>query len=918
MSCKNDCAQAPRFPRRVSNRPGLARIDTRIGTYPDIRDYLLARLNENTALAAWTHRQPDDPGIALLESAAVVADILTFYHSLYANESYLRTASWRDSIAELVRLSGYRLAPGLGGRATFAVTVSGTQAVTVPRGFGFKAQPQDADKPQVFEALQQSVAYPHLSSFQLYRPRTTPPIYNGRKAFELATQLPVGVSLQPGDRVMVGVPYPSAEAPVTLSHPQILQVDKVETALGVTTVSMKGALTALDEWIVMDYYAQMAPMMYSVAGQAATSGAVQSVMLPAMQMMNTGTIASSAASDPVLSATELLAFKIASTHRHFGHNAPATVMSISASGRATPQAVGFERYQGVPTGAYADASLLATEAPLDGVVETVAAGTTLLAEGRFHSHDAPHGRPLVLVRQIEQVAQRTLGWGAQTGPASVLRLDGKLSAATTSGQLDRVNIGELNLHAAVGGAFRLRATAVPVAAAQGQGLDFHGTQQELQALQQRPLMLAWPNGKTLAAQVLAITPGGSPDERRLRRVTLDRQVSYADFPHDDPLVTVYGNLVETSQGETQAEAVLGDGDRRQAFQTFALPKTPLTYFLEADGEPAQRAELSVYVNGILWNRRETLFGAGPDDAVYVIREDADGNSHVQFGEGLTGARLPSGKGNVSVVYRVGSGAHGPLKAGTQPAAASGTPRLAKVALPAAITGGAGPEAESGARLASPLRLQSLGRIVSLADLEAEALGLAGVLKAGAAWAEAAAGAGIVLTVLTASESPADAAALASTLRGIYHARGPGRYPLQVIMGRCRYVTLKLTVGYAPDRREADVRAAVMAALGAGGEEGNGIAADQGLFSMERRRFGETAHVSQVTGAVQRVAGVNWVLLKAAQVLAVPDNGQGPHSLVLPASDSLAKVLPCQSSEVLALSSVHLLLTLTRAEEASAS
>ena len=43
-------------------------------------------------LAHWTHREPDDPGIALLEVGAVLGDILTFYQELYANEAYLRTA----------------------------------------------------------------------------------------------------------------------------------------------------------------------------------------------------------------------------------------------------------------------------------------------------------------------------------------------------------------------------------------------------------------------------------------------------------------------------------------------------------------------------------------------------------------------------------------------------------------------------------------------------------------------------------------------------------------------------------------------------------------------------------------------------------------------------------------------------------
>ena len=106
------CTRPLVFPARPDNRPALPRIGYRIGSYSDFREHLMRRLDATPALAHWTHREPDDPGIALLECAAVLGDILTFYQELYANEVYLRTAAWRSSVAELVRLVGYRLAPG--------------------------------------------------------------------------------------------------------------------------------------------------------------------------------------------------------------------------------------------------------------------------------------------------------------------------------------------------------------------------------------------------------------------------------------------------------------------------------------------------------------------------------------------------------------------------------------------------------------------------------------------------------------------------------------------------------------------------------------------------------------------------------------------------------------------------------------
>src|SRR4051812_32141425 len=125
--CNNYCAAVPDFPRLITNRWGLGHIQYRIGSYGDMMAAMLDGLNKDPVLSGWTHRAPDDPGIALLESAAVLGDILTFYQELYANEAYLRTARWRESVSDLVRLLGYRLSPGLGGRATFAFLLRGSQ-----------------------------------------------------------------------------------------------------------------------------------------------------------------------------------------------------------------------------------------------------------------------------------------------------------------------------------------------------------------------------------------------------------------------------------------------------------------------------------------------------------------------------------------------------------------------------------------------------------------------------------------------------------------------------------------------------------------------------------------------------------------------------------------------------------------------
>src|SRR5262249_36742117 len=169
------------------------------------------RIDAAPELAQWTHRDPDDPAIALLQGAALLGDILSFYQEHYANEAFLRTAAWRKSVAELVRLIGYRLAPGISGRATFAFEVRGTRPVTLRAGFPVKADLKDVSAPADFQTLDELIAWPHLGCFTLYRRRQYGVVIGGGQArLELAavggardsTSLEAA-QLKKGDRLML-------------------------------------------------------------------------------------------------------------------------------------------------------------------------------------------------------------------------------------------------------------------------------------------------------------------------------------------------------------------------------------------------------------------------------------------------------------------------------------------------------------------------------------------------------------------------------------------------------------------------------------------------------------------------------------------------------------------------------------------
>lgn len=899
MSCDHDCTRPPAFPRALSNRPGLDTIDYRIGDYDTMRAHMLARIDAAPELVAWTHRLPDDPGIALVEAAAVVGDILAQYQHVYANEAYLRTAKWRESVAELVRVLGYRLAPGLGGRGRFAIAVKGERALRIPRGFAITATLPGDPKPATFETTRDLDAVPALSKFHLYRPRYVPSISNGMDTFQLEPGNTM--ALAKGDRLLVGT-----ASGRTLTHTQVLIVDKVWEAFGVRHVKTRGRIASLLGRMPGSLLGTLATfatpaLSAGVLAPAALSGSASASAVLATSLststpgsattvgsglgsgfasgfasvsLATGLLGSGLSFLPAFSgvlgaglglallgsAPSLRAYKLAASARHFGHNAPATRVAVDNKGRASEVAVPYTRRLDANQGDPAAPQLRARQLPLEGEVAEFTAGTVVLVEANLSTQ--PGGTPArkrVLERDVSQVDRQSLGWGGMTGASTVLELDDDLAISETGASLRYADIRGVTVHAVTGEGFSLRAASQPTGATSGSGLDFFGSRADAQALAERSLLVALPAGP-LAVNVQQVNLGGSGAEPRFFRATLDRSLELALFGHDDPGVDVYGNLADATQGKTEAELPLGGGDSRALFQTFALPKAPLTYLLDTAATPPRVPELEVWVAGVRWQRVDSFFGRGARECVYIVREADDGKSYVQFGDGRTGARLPSGLANVVARYRTGTGAHGLAK--DPPSAARKLPGFDQLWMLEPATGGAAAESASHARESAPGSMQSLGRIVSLADCESEALQLPGVLKARAAWTTIDGAPLVAMTVLTASTEPADAAAIDLALRRALAARGPARWPLQVRIGELRRVRVDLTVAADANRRTAEIAEAIAVALGV---EDDDPADDvdlgsRGLMHWRRRNFGDGVHGSQIIAAAQNVAGVRWVRL----------------------------------------------------------
>lgn len=928
MTDPADCRELPAFPAPIHNRPGLPRIGRRIGGYASFRANLLAGLDQADALLAWTHRGADDPGIALLECTAIAGEILAFYQDLYVNEAYLRTAAWRESVARLVALGGYRLAPGIGGEARFALDVTGTGPVTVPAGFGIKAKLEDADEQALFETLAETTAWPWLGRFALYRPRLGPTtIAAGGNRLEL---IAAGGEL--------GLAARQAAAPAAADRLLLVPDDGGRHEI----VIVKSVETQLDR------------VRIEIEGRLARAR-----------------------------GTAVTAYRIDRSFRHFGHNAPARVGALNETTgilNQTPTPF-FRLLSADPTADYYGDPLLfsritRSEMPLETEVDDLAVGATLIVTGELGLYQLAGG-PVTLVREIAELRQDTLTWGGLSSGATVVTLNaplaggpeagggsgwglggsGSVSGYTMStlgsGPIMQVvsgtalgyqwtgpptdwgwsaiamaalgtwgDIRRLVLHEALGPPLTLAAPSRWQSGAFGTDnrLDFFGTRAKARTLAGRALLLADAGG---TLQPLTVTntdadfelPGRDETNPWMWPLTLSQPPSFAReaFAEDDNQVGVYGNLVCADQGETQDPVAIGSGDARARFQTFKLPKAPLTWLLHNERTPPQVPELEVYVDGVRWRRVETLFGSAPEARVYVVREDEEGKSLVQFGDGKTGARLPSGHGNVSARYRVGSGAHGPLEPGQKAQPAGRLKRLKDVWMPESATFGAEREQADGARAAAPARLQSLGRLVGLADYEAEALALPGVQKAAAAWAAPGGLPRLRLVVMTDGGSASEAEAVAEAMSAANRCRGARRFPIETVQGSRRWLSLNLTAGFAADRLAEDIEPAIRAALGV---QDSSAEPPEGLFGYRWRRFGQGAHLSQVINSVHQVEGVTWVRVDAFQPLAAADPpSTDPALLAVPAPVLRQDAVGCPAASLLALHGAHLALSLSQDSDA---
>ena len=911
--CCGDPVPAP----DVYNPPGLDALSYRMDTHGEILRRMLARLPLEPVeagpnalrypLARLTTRSADDPAIAWLDAWATVGDVLTFYQERIANEGFLRTATERRSILELARLIGYELNPGVAAAAFLAFltdTAAGApRSVVVPKGARVQSVPGQDELPQMFETSADITARVEWNRVQPRRMRPQQLAINGGKLYllgggssslavadtsplDLDAALVLGQSvaatevdavyaagtstnLRPGDVILLAGRKAGQTTTATLmrtvrriEEEPALDRTRVEfdidtpapkfTATGITalaTMSVKQA--AFDSKNVDDL----------VVGQTWSEGELSAwLSVQGWNAANTVNYIYGAYSTPSPAPAPPGGpgvFAMRAKLGFFGHNAPAygSLTAIAASP--------FSNWDG-GLSVWMDSLTTAGDPPYYGdadcFLERSVAGITAnswavleLPTRQFTAFRVTAASESSLVGY--SLSAKTTG--LQLGSAA----DGIALGDSDADKSESFNVRKTTAHVL---SERLTLSQLPVEDPLGKGTAEETTltldRMVLNLTEGQPIAVTGERddlpGVVVSEVVLLTTVQHSGGF-----TTLFFESPGLTFRYVRATVSLCANVVEATHGESVKE-VLGSGDGSRPNQRFVLRKPPLTYTASSGADGAE-SSLEVRVDGVAWSETPRLYGSQAADEQYLTRRDDDGRVSVVFGDGVQGARLPSGVENVVATYRSGIGRAGMVPPGSLTLLMTRPLGIHDVTNPLAASGAADPERRDEARRNAPLTVLAMERVVSLQDAEDFSRAFAGIGKCSAMALSRGGARWIHLTVAAAapkSDPGGLAAAMAdyrveatSTLRTHLDdaLAAAGEPSLRIRVDTYQPLFFNLSAKVLIDHRYvwADVEAAVKAAI-------------VDAFAFERRSFGRSVSVMEVVTIIQRTPGVVFVDLDA--------------------------------------------------------
>jgi len=832
------------------NRPGLSTLAARVGTHARFKATMLAEISSKEKLQELGRRTNDDFTIALIDAWAVTLDVLAFYQERILNEGYLRTAVERGSLLELARLIGYELRPGLAAGVLLAFLLDSSPGspleVKIAAGTAAQSIPVKEETPQTFETSAELVARPRWNAV---RPRVSFPQTfdsNTRSFFLKGT----GISIKPGDPVLL-------VTGIGGTSQAFLRVQTVrpEPAKARTFVTLEVNPPAAAAYQTPGkHFVGLGDLTFGAVTDAVLTSTVSSTDLQTALIMTNVSVdhmietlisRRNTPPEPPKPGDPGL-YVLRASVAPFGHNAP-LYSSTPREWRHVADGGTIPDDQAVPFPNDWDAEgwpITRDSQDVDRDDGGPGDGRTILADQEVQGLVKDDWVVLVSRQQGARTYQLE-NFSPQS--EADFGLSGKVSRLVLKAAApdDPDPASELE-------AFLIRETAIY-------------TVSQILELAELPIETLPNSGARDTIELQDIVPDLVPGRQvvltgerigEFEGVVASEAFELANvgqgaftvlyftkpisFDYKPDTVKIYANVAAATHGESRAE-VLGSGDASRPFQVFTPKQNPVTYVLSDQSPTGSISTLEVRVNGIRWHEAPSFYPLGPTDRRYVLRLNDAGKTEVQFGDGVRGARLPTGSENITARYRSGLGAAGLVGENRITLLPRKPLGVRSVTNPIASSGAQDPESRDAARDNAPFTVRTLDRVVSITDFEDFARTFSGIGKARADWLWAGSQRLIHVTVAGPDGADASADVLDALVGSMNRARVPHQ-PARVSSFEPLFFTLVAKLEIDPDYETDAVLKAADSALRSG-------------FGFARRQFAQRVGKSDVIATLKRVDGV---------------------------------------------------------------
>lgn len=841
-------------PAAIDNDHGLASLLYRIGTHGKFKESMLRGLSDSAVLKELTTRENDDSTIALFDVWAMILDVLTFYNERIINEGYLLTSKERLSLVELAKHINYIPKPGVAAGSWFSFLMSespGAPTETIVAvGTRVQSIPGQDEKAQIFENIEEILAQTKWNNIQSKLTETQSFVKGLTSLYIRGTD----AQLKTGDKILLVGSHrlnnPGSERWDSRTLEQVIvNSDENYTQLiwreGLghnnpnthpaddTRVFVFRQQAALFGYNAPDYKTMSKEVKESFNGTGWSSDEEWDDF--AIPFISYQTIYLDAYYPKILADSWLILTQPNHTELYKANQVTASAQNNFALTSKSSKIVldsneNLNQFNRRETVIWAQGEeLTLTDAPIlqpifGNTIELNQAYPDLIIDDK-------------LIISGEAVTQ------IQVSSRELIMKSGKTEIEQYNELLFIPNGSTFGIPLATDTILEIIATPELIDGKTKWPVNHNGTDGYVTCSDPTDLIPYIEDSDSSVVEIPSSLnePVIVSELIEIAEQNPDKLILKESLKHVYHIstVTINANIAQATHGETNTE-ILGSGNAAIPFQKFSLKQNPLTY-ISSSSSSGIATTLEVRVDDIKWEEVTTFYNRTSEERIYISRNEDDGTTYVQFGNGITGARLPSGVDNIVATYRVGIGMEGLLNA-NQLSLLLDTPLgVESVINPLPTSGAEDPESPENIAVNAPLTVLTLDRIVSIEDFENFARAFAGIGKARADLLWKGEDRTIHLTLASSDEASVDSTLEENLINAIDNARH-NNYPVLINSFEEKLFNVKATIKLDPDYLLDEVVIQIKEALIA-------------TYNFESRGFGQDVTPSELIAIIQSVEGV---------------------------------------------------------------